>query len=105
MALHPASALLGKRWDLLAEYKDQHRRERKKLGITEALRVVGALRAQARFFQPDWPTQDDREDDFKTHVRVAAALARTAPGQPPRATSANTRSRAARRPRGVRRVR
>jgi hypothetical protein len=105
MALHPASALIGKRWDLLAEYKDQRRRERKKLGLTEALRVVGALRAQARFFQPGWPTQDDREEDLETHIRVAAALARTAPGQSPSGSRTHTHPRAVRRARRVRRAR
>jgi hypothetical protein len=51
------SALLSKRWDLLAQYKDQYWRDRKKLGLREALRVAGALRAQARFFpaEPAYP--------------------------------------------------
>jgi hypothetical protein len=78
---HPAAALLGKRWDLLAEYKDRYWRERKQLGAGEALRVVDALRAQARYFHPGWPTPEDREADLQTHLRVSAALARTAPGQ------------------------
>jgi len=78
---HPAAALLGKRWDLLAEYKDRCWRERKQLGAEDALRVVDALRAQAQYFHPGWPTREDREADFQTHLRVSAALARTAPGQ------------------------
>jgi len=78
---HPAAALLGKRWDLLAEYKDQYWRERKQLGLREALRVVDSLRTQAQFFNPTWPTPEDREADLETHIRVSAALARTAPGQ------------------------
>ncbi len=28
---------------------------------------------------PSWPTQQERDEDFETHVRVAEALARTAP--------------------------
>jgi hypothetical protein len=109
VASHPAAALLSKRWDLLAQYKDQRWRDRKKLGLREALRVVGALRAQARFFQPSWPTQDDRDQDLETHLRVAAALARTAPSEAPRsaprARSTRPPPRAARRDRRVRQAR
>ena|ERR1043166_3053743 len=76
MPPHPAAALLGKRWDLLAYYKDQYWRDRKRLGLREALRVVDSLRAQVRCFQPDWLTQDDRDEDLETHLRVAAALSR-----------------------------
>lgn len=106
---HPAVALLSKRWDLLAEYKDQYWRERKKLGIREALRVVGALYRQAQLFRPDWPTPEDREADLQTHIRVSAALARTAPDQikahskPPR--GAAHRTGAIRRHRRLRKVR
>jgi hypothetical protein len=78
---HPAAALLGKRWDLLAAYKDLYWRERKQLGLREALRVVDSLRTQAQFFNPSWPTPEDREADLQTHLRVSAALARTAPSQ------------------------
>jgi hypothetical protein len=106
---HPAAALLSKRWDLLAEYKDQYWREQKHLGLREALRVVDALRTQAQFFNPTWPTPEDREADLETHIRVSAALARTAPGKAkPRikpARSAQHRSRVARRHRRVRKAR
>jgi len=78
---HPAAALLSKRWDLLAEYKDQYWRERKRLGAWEALRVVDALRTHVQYFNPNWPTPEDREADLQTHIRVSAALARTAPGR------------------------
>ncbi|HEX7843644.1 MAG TPA: hypothetical protein VF469_39495 [Kofleriaceae bacterium] len=86
MPPHPAAALLSKRWDLLAEYKVQYWRERKKLGAREALRVVDSLRTQAQFFNPNWPTPEDREADLQMHIRVSAALARTAtgPARPPR---------------------
>ena len=87
MPPHPAAALLSKRWDLLAAYKDQYWRERKRLGLREALRVVDSLRTQAQFFNPSWPTPEDREADLETHLRVSAALARTAPEKTrPRAT-------------------
>jgi hypothetical protein len=103
---HPAAALLSKRWDLLAEYKDQYWRDRKKLGLRDALRVVDSLRTQARFFQPGWPTQDDREEDLKTHLRIAAALARTGPSEakrnPPRTRKTRRPSRVARRVAGDR---
>jgi hypothetical protein len=66
---HPAAALLSKRWDLLAAYKDQYWRERKQLGLREALRIVDSLRTQAQFFNPSWPTPEDREADLETHVR------------------------------------
>src|SRR5262249_24768479 len=103
---HPAAALLSKRWDLLAEYKDQYWREQKQLGLREALRVVDALRTQAQFFNPTWPTPEDREADLKTHIRVSAALARTAPGQvKPRTKPARSAPRPSRVPRRHRRVR
>ncbi len=106
---HPAAALLSKRWDLFAEYKEQYWREQKQLGLREALRVVDALRTQVQFFNPTWPTPEDREADLETHIRVSAALARTAPGQTkPRtksARSAQHRSRVARRHRRVRKAR
>jgi hypothetical protein len=106
MGPHPAAALVQRRWDLLAAYKDDYWRSRKHLGLREALRVVGSLRAQARFFQPGWPTQDDREEDLETHIRVAEALARVGRNQakrtgasqvsrpaPPRATRRHRRVR------------
>jgi len=98
---HPAAALLGKRWDLLAQYKDQAWRARKRLGLREALRVVDSLRTQVRCFQPGWPTQDDREQDFETHFRVAAALSRTgrseARREPPRPRTTRRPARVGRR--------
>lgn len=100
---HPAAALLSKRWDLLAEYKDQYWRERKQLGAREALRVVDWLRTQARSFNPSWPTPEDREADLQMHIRVSAALARAAPGQ---ATPGTRPTRSAQHPsRGARRRR
>lgn len=103
---HPAAALLGKRWDLLAEYKDQYWREQKQLGLREALRVVDALRTQAQFFNPTWPTPEDREADLETHIRVSAALARTAPDETkPRTKPARAAPRPSRVPRRHRRVR
>jgi hypothetical protein len=109
MPPHAAAALLTKRWDLLAEYKDQYWRERKKLGIREAFRVVGALHRQAQLFHPGWPTPEDLEADLQTHIRISAALARTAPGRtrahgkPVR--GAEPRAGAIRRRRRVRKVR
>jgi hypothetical protein len=106
MPPHPAAALLSKRWDLLAEYKDQYWRKRKQLGLREALRVVDSLRTQAQFFNPSWPTLEDREADLETHLRVSAALARTAPGQTkPRAKPTRTAPRPSRVTRRHRRVR
>lgn len=103
---HPAAALLSKRWDLLAAYKDQYWRERKHLGLREALRVVDVLRTQAQFFNPAWPTPEDREADLETHIRVSAALARTAPGEAePSAKSPRSAKRPAQVPRRNRRVR
>ena len=98
MPPHPAAELLAKRWDLLAEYKDQYRRERKRLGAQEALRVVDSLRAHVRLFNPTWPTLGDREADLQTHIRVSAALARTAPGEAGRRSKP---IRAAQRPAGL----
>jgi hypothetical protein len=82
---HPAAALLGKRWDLLAEYKDQYWREQKQLGLREALRVVDALRTQAQFFNPTWPTPEDREADLETHIRPPRRSRAPRQGKPSRA--------------------
>lgn len=95
MPPHPAAALLTKRWDLLAEYKDQRWREQKRLGAQEAWRVVDSLRAQVQLFNPTWPTPEDREADLQTHIRVSAALALTAPAEASQRTRA---TRAAQRP-------
>jgi hypothetical protein len=106
MPPHPAAELLAKRWDLLAEYKDQSRRERKRLGAQEALRVVDALRAHVRLFNPTWPTREDRQADLEAHIRVSAALARTAPGEAGRRIKATqTAQRPAGLGRGPRRIR
>jgi hypothetical protein len=105
---HAATALLTKRWDLLAEYKDQHWRDRKKLGIQEALRVVDSLRTQAQLFNPGWPTSEDREADLQTHIRLTKALARTAPRQTKTGTARSRQAasspRVGRRARRVRRA-
>lgn len=108
MSPHPAAELLAKRWDLLAEYKDQSRRERKRLGAQEALRVVDSLRAHVRLFNPTWPTPEDRDEDLQTHIRVSAALARTAPNEAGRIKAIHSTQRSAglgRRPRRVRKPR
>jgi hypothetical protein len=104
IAPHPAAALLGKRWDLLAEYKDAYWRERKKLGLREALRVVDSLRTQAQFFFPDWPTPEDREQDLQTHIRIARTARETA-GATERGRQTRSSARVARRAGGVRRSR
>ena len=88
MPPHPAAALFAKRWDLLAEYKDQRWREQKRLGAQEAWRVVDSLRAQVQLFNPTWPTPEDREADLQTHIRVSEALSRTAPVEAGRSTRA-----------------
>ena len=73
-----AAGLINKRWDLLASFKDRYVKDQKALGIGEALRITGELRDHVESMIPGWPTRGDREEDFETHRRVAAALSRTA---------------------------
>lgn len=74
-----------------------------------ALRVVDSLRAHVRLFNPTWPTREDREADLEAHIRVSAALARTAPpeaGRHIRATQTPQRPAGlGRRPRRIRKDR
>src|SRR5258706_16089386 len=48
-------------------------------GLAEALRVTEQLRQWMKQTNPAWPTPKDREEDLETHIRVAQALAKTAP--------------------------
>jgi len=59
--------------------RDQWRARIERGGAAEALRISEELRNWMSARDPSWPTQQERDEDFETHVRVAEALARTAP--------------------------
>ena len=42
----------------------------------ERLRVADEIRRRVLALHPDWPTDEQRAEDFATHVRVAEALQR-----------------------------
>lgn len=64
-------------WRAAREAKDAYWHERiAALGPGEALRIADELRRQAVLQNPGWPDAADREQDLRTHVRVAALLRR-----------------------------
>jgi hypothetical protein len=42
----------------------------------EILAVADGLYQQARALNPGWPTPEDREEDLRSHIRVAELLQR-----------------------------
>jgi hypothetical protein len=66
-----AQSFLSRDWAALARVKAKHRA---RLTPAQALRLSSDLRDHARLSYPDWPTAKDREEDWKTHARVAQAL-------------------------------
>ena len=73
-----ASALVNKRWDLLAEIGDQFERDCKAEGLGRIFAIMDELRLHLRVLAPSWPTAADLEEDHETHRRLAETLARTA---------------------------
>ena len=67
-----ARAFVDRDWSALARVKAEHRDH---LTPAQALRLASDLRDHARLINPDWPAAKDREEDWKTHARVAQALA------------------------------
>lgn len=47
---------------------------RRRLGVSEAVRVAGALYEHARQTRPEWPTPASRTADLRHHVALAERL-------------------------------
>src|SRR5512140_2676952 len=43
-------------------------------GAGEGLLIADELRRHAQRLHPDWPSDEDRQEDLETHIRVSAAL-------------------------------
>ena len=68
-------AFLNRDWGAIQALKERFWVERKRqLTPDEALRIGDALRQQARALRPDWPSDEERQEDLAHHVRVSALL-------------------------------
>lgn len=63
-------------WEAGLESEVAARRERKaRLGVGDSLALADSLRRHIQSIRPDWPSQEDREEDAETHLRVQRMLA------------------------------
>jgi hypothetical protein len=63
-------------WNAVAELKASYWADPAGPTPSERLRIAEALRRQVLFHHPNWPSEEDREQDLETHARVSAALRR-----------------------------
>lgn len=49
---------------------------KKEHDLAAAFRIADELRNQVLLQRPDWPSEEERREDYKTHLRVLDALAR-----------------------------
>lgn len=62
-------------WSVLAELKADYWVSMKaREGAGEGLLIADELRRHALRLHPDWPSEEDRQEDLETHIRVGAAL-------------------------------
>lgn len=62
-------------WNALAGLKADHWATLKaRRGPDAGLLIADELRRHARETRPDWPSEQDRQDDLEVHIRVSAAL-------------------------------
>jgi len=55
--------------------KDLYWRDwKKKNGLAASIRLADELRRQALAQRPDWPSEEERREDYETHLRVITAL-------------------------------
>lgn len=64
-------AYLARDWSSLAEVKTKWWRD---TSPSEKLRLADELRKQVIAQNKDWPSEEDREEDLRTHERVSALL-------------------------------
>lgn len=64
-------------WAAVRDAKDAYWAERiERLGPAEGFRIAEELRLQAKLLNPEWPSEDDRRQDFLAHTRLCALLDR-----------------------------
>lgn len=62
-------------WSALAELKADYWASMKaREGAGEGLLIADELRRHAQRLHPDWPSDEDRQEDLEVHIRVSAAL-------------------------------
>ena len=62
-------------WNALVGLKADHWASMKaRRGADAGLLIADELRLHAQKVRPDWPSEQDRQDDLEVHVRVGAAL-------------------------------
>lgn len=72
-------AFRDRRWDLVREAKLAHWAEQTRMrGAIAGLEAGAALWAHTRSIDPQWPSEDQRREDFVHHVELAAKLRRVA---------------------------
>ena len=67
-------------WDLVHRLKEQFWAERKRLLTpAQALRIGDDLRRHAVNLREGWPSDQERQEDLKAHLKVTRSLRRVAP--------------------------
>jgi hypothetical protein len=69
-------------WDAIAAMKERSWVEQKKqMTAAQALRLADDMRCAVLARRPDWPSEDERDADLATHVRVSELLHRVQPSR------------------------
>jgi hypothetical protein len=75
--LSDVRAYLDRDWSSVRDLKDTYWAERKRTLTPEAaLRIGDELRQHVRTLRPDWPDDQQREEDLQVHARVSELLRR-----------------------------
>jgi hypothetical protein len=62
-------------WESVAALKAEYWvAEKRRLGAEGALRIGDRLREQVRVLRPDWPSDQERAEDLRSHEAVARKL-------------------------------
>ena len=62
-------------WESVAALKAEYWvAEKRRLDAEGALRIGDGLREQVRALRPDWPSDDERAEDLRSHEAVARKL-------------------------------
>jgi hypothetical protein len=64
-------------WQSVAAMKERFRIEQKRrMTASEALHLADELRAAVKSRRSDWPSEEERQSDLATHLRVSESLQR-----------------------------
>jgi hypothetical protein len=70
-------AFVHRDWNAIAELKRRRWTDQKsRMTPAEALSVGDELRHHASALLPGWPTEEERQKDIATHIRVSEMLGR-----------------------------